>query len=287
MLSHLLDVAYQAWSRRSGALKGGVTVRQRNCRGTRGGINRMTPDTASGPGDLAGRRRLRADQARLVADVIRQQILRGTYSALPDERSLGEEFNASRNTIRDALDLLRADGLIERQPGVGTVVVGRKYAHGLDRLMGLAETLHEHGTITNEVRTATVIDAPATVAQRLECVRAVYIERLRMLNDLPLSLDLTYLPVDIGEPLLAEDLRNRDIFGLIEQVHGQPLGVAEIGMEAVNADPHSAMILQVPRGSALLLVERLSHFGCGRPIDLEFIRFRGDRLTIRAHVSRG
>ncbi|MCE7006261.1 GntR family transcriptional regulator [Kibdelosporangium philippinense] len=247
----------------------------------------MTPDTASGPGDLAGRRRLRADQARLVADVIRQQILRGTYSALPDERSLGEEFNASRNTIRDALDLLRADGLIERQPGVGTVVVGRKYAHGLDRLMGLAETLHEHGTITNEVRTATVIDAPATVAQRLECVRAVYIERLRMLNDLPLSLDLTYLPVDIGEPLLAEDLRNRDIFGLIEQVHGQPLGVAEIGMEAVNADPHSAMILQVPRGSALLLVERLSHFGCGRPIDLEFIRFRGDRLTIRAHVSRG
>ncbi len=99
-------------------------------------------------------------------------------------------------------------------------------------------------------------------------------------------MDLTYLPMDVGEPLLAEDLRNRDIFGLLEKVHGRALGGAEVGMDAVNADPHSAMILQVPRGSALLLVERLSHFTYGRPVDLEFIRFRGDRLTMRAAVSR-
>jgi GntR family transcriptional regulator len=249
----------------------------------------MTQNTAPGP--LTGRRRLRADRARQVADVIRQQILRGVYDEcpLPDERLLGQEFGASRNSVREALDLLRSDGLIERHQGIGTVVVARKYAHGLDRLMGLAETLHEHGTITNEVRTASQVPAPRVVAARLqldEGATVVYIERLRWLNDLPLSLDLTYLPFDIGEPLLAEDLRNQDIFGLIECAHGRALGGADIGMEAVNADPHSAAILQVPRGSALLLVERLSHFTCGRPVDLEFIRFRGDRLTMRAHVSR-
>jgi GntR family transcriptional regulator len=132
------------------------------------------------------------------------------------------------------------------------------------------------------------VTAPKLVASRLdldEGATVVYIERLRWLNDLPLSLDLTYLPMDVGEPLLAEDLRDNDIFGLIERAHGT-LGVADIGMEAVNADPHSAMILQVPRGSALLLVERLSHFDSGRPVDLEFIRFRGDRLTMRAQITR-
>lgn len=222
--------------------------------------------------------------------MIRQHILRGAYQdCLPDERQLGKEFGASRNTVRDALDLLRADGLIERHPGVGTVVVARKYPHGLNRLMGLAETLHEHGKITNEVRTAGPVTAPALVASRLAVepgATVVYVERLRWLNDLPLSLDLTYLPMDVGEPLLAEDLSSQDIFGLLERLHGRALGLADIGMEAVNADPHSAMILHVPRGSALLLVERLSHFDSGRPVDLEFIRFRGDRLTMRAQITR-
>lgn len=51
-----------------------------------------------------------------------------------------------------------------RQPGVGTVVVAREYPHGLDRLMGLAETLREHGRVTNEVRTVGPAPAPAPVA---------------------------------------------------------------------------------------------------------------------------
>ena len=85
-------------------------------------------------------RRLRADRARQVADVLRAQILRGDYPhrTLPDERALMLEFGESRNTVRDALDLLRCDGLVERQQGVGTLVTAQKYAHGLNRLMGLA-----------------------------------------------------------------------------------------------------------------------------------------------------
>jgi GntR family transcriptional regulator len=114
----------------------------------------------------------------------------------------------------------------------------------------------------------------------------VCIERLRRLGGLPLSLDLTYLPADVGEPLLAEDLVNNDVFTLLERICGQPLGRAEVGMEAVNADPHVAAVLDLPRGGALLLVERLTHLADGRPVDLEFIRFRGDRLTMRAVLDR-
>ncbi|RPE41599.1 regulatory GntR family protein [Streptomyces sp. Ag109_O5-1] len=101
------------------------------------------------------RRRLRADQARQLADLLRHQILTGACpdGTLPHETNLATDYRASRNTVRQALDLLRAEGLVDRLPSVGTVVVARKYPHGLDRLMGLAETLHEHGQVTNEVRT--------------------------------------------------------------------------------------------------------------------------------------
>lgn len=236
-------------------------------------------------------KRLRADRARQVAEVLRQQVIRAAYpdGVLPDERTLSAEFGATRNTIREALDILRGEGLIDRIPGSGTVVRHEKYPHGLNRLMGLAETLHEHGEITNEVRTAGPIDPPSAVAVRLRLpddAKVVYIERLRHLNGVPLSLDLTYLTMDVGEPLLDADLQRRDIFGLIEQVTGQRLGIAEITMEALSADPHSAAVLDVPKRAALLVVERLSHLEDGRPVDLEFIRFRGDRIAMRGNLWR-
>lgn len=245
----------------------------------------MSPDA------LADARRRRADRARQMADVLRQQVLQGAFGSgmLPAEVALAKEFGVSRNAARDALDLLRADGLVERVPGVGTMVAARKYPHGLDHLLGLKETLSEHGEITNEVRVAGLIAPPPAVAARLELPpghEAVYLERVRRLNASPLSLDLTYLTPEVGEPLLRADLVHNDIFVLIEEVSGQRLGRADLTVEAVNADPHSAAMLQTPRGAALLMVERLTRLADGRPVDLEFIRFRGDRLTLSGRLQR-
>lgn len=239
----------------------------------------------------ARRRRLRADRARQLADLLRRQILTGGFptGSLPHEAALGTEYAASRNTVRQALDLLRAERLVDRLPGVGTVVVARKYPHGLDRLMGLAETLHEHGDVTNEVRTMGPAAAPAPVAERPRLpagADVLCIERLRRLNGLPLSLDLTYVPLDIGTSLLGADLEHTDVFRLLEAVTGQPLGHADITLEAVNADAHSAAVLQAPRGAAVLMLERLTHLADGRPVDLEFIRFRGDRITMSGQLRR-
>jgi GntR family transcriptional regulator len=248
---------------------------------------------------LADARRLRSDRARQVADVLRRQVLAGAFTggpggragraALPAESSLASEFGVSRNAVRDALDLLRAEGLVERVPGVGTVVASRKYPHGLDQLLGLAETLHEHGEITNEVRAAGLVTAPPEVAARLREPpgrRVVYLERLRHLNGVPLSLDLTYLAADLGQPLLTEDLVHQDIFVLLERQAGQPLGAAGLTVEAVNADRHSAAVLGTTAGAALLMIERLTHLADSRPVDLEYIRFRGDRLAMRGQLTR-
>lgn len=56
------------------------------------------------------RRRLRADRARQLADLLRHQLLTWGFPAgtLPHESSLATDYRASRNTVREALDLLRA-----------------------------------------------------------------------------------------------------------------------------------------------------------------------------------
>ena len=235
-------------------------------------------------------RRARADQARQVADVLRHQIHAGTFdSTLPSETALAAEFDVSRNTVRDALALLKDQGLIDRAPKVGTHVAQRKYDHGLDALLGLKETLKGHGEVRNEVRAAMRITAPPAVARRLQLSagsKVVYIERLRYLGDIPLSLDLTYLSPDIGDELITRDLESNDVFALIEQISGGPLGSADLALEAITADSHSAATLEVPEGAALLMMERLTKLEDGRPVDLEYIRMRGDRITMRGSLTR-
>lgn len=236
-------------------------------------------------------RQLRADQARRVADVLRHQIHAGAFDeVLPTEQQLATEHSASRNTVREALALLKDEGLIDRAPKVGTRVGTRKYDHGLDELLGLQETLKGHGTVRNEVRTAQHITAPPAVARRLGLEpgeRVVYLERLRYLADRPLSLDLTYLVPDIGAEVLANDLENTDIFVLLEKISGRSLGHADLALEAIAADPHTASTLDTPDGAPLLMLERLTRLDDGRPVDLEYIRMRGDRITMRGSLSRG
>lgn len=61
-----------------------------------------------------------ADQIR---DLIRENGLK-VGDALPTERDLGHLFQAGRNTVREALQILRAYGMIETRPKVGAVISG-------------------------------------------------------------------------------------------------------------------------------------------------------------------
>ncbi|MEU8890866.1 GntR family transcriptional regulator [Streptomyces sp. NPDC048442] len=251
------------------------------------------PTSANAPGGSP----CRADRARTVANVLRGQVLRGAFptGVLPDERALIAEFGTSRNSVREALTLLSDEGLVERRRGVGTVVVGRAYEHPLGGLAGLAEVLCAQGAVVNEVREARTVQPPYSVARRLELPEgshAVYLERLRRVNGMALSLDCTYLLPEVGDPLLAllrdapNSLRDRDVFALIEAVTGRPLGTAKISVQAMVADPATCAVLEMPPGGAVLAVERLTRLADGRPADLEFLHLRGDSLTLHATLDR-
>lgn len=170
------------------------------------------------------------------------------------------------------------------------MVLTPAYGHGLDQLAGLAETLTGHGAVVNDVRAAhEVTRPPAPVARRLGLrpdEGAVYIERLRCLDGTPLSFDASYLTVDIGRPLLERDLAGRDLFALIEESTGQPLGRAELALHAVTASRETAALLGIDEGAAVFAVDRLTRLADGRPVDLETLHIRADRLTFHAVAHR-
>jgi len=69
-------------------------------------------------------RRSRA-RTQAVANRIRQQILSGAWAdgrLLPSERDMASQFGIARNTLRRIIRQLEAEGLVESQPGRGSVV---------------------------------------------------------------------------------------------------------------------------------------------------------------------
>lgn len=234
----------------------------------------------------------RRHRAERLAGELREQILDGKFGdgRRLDEGELVARHEASRNTVREALELLRREGLVERKRGAGTTVRTPKYGHGLDRLSGLAEALAGYGTVRNQVLSAERLpEAPKSVSEQLGLAPAsgvVRLERVRYVNDEPLSYDISYLPVDVGEPLLGEDLANNDVFGLVERTAGQPLGRAELTVHATNAEPDVAAKLALAPGAAVFSVERLTRLSDDRPVDSELLRIRADRFAFEAVVHR-
>ena len=248
------------------------------------------PNATSLDEEPSVRRERRTDDARRAAEVLRRVVNDGVPGGLlPPEAVLAGEYGVSRNAVRAALDLLRAEGLVERIQGTGTRVTRASLPHGIDALRGLAETFDGRGEVRNEVRLKRSMPAPAHVAERLEVAvgsDVLCLERRRLVDGRPVSLDLTFIVPDLGGPLLECDLAGRDVFVLLEQLSGQLLGEAELAIEATLADRSAAEQLEVAPGSPLLLVERLTRLEDGRPVDLEYLRLRGDRITLRGTARR-
>ena len=228
-----------------------------------------------------------------VEAVLASNIADGTLaqrSQLPTEESLIERFQVSRTTVRKAIQNLASRGLIEIQRGKGTFVAARKITQELTELSGFVEDMEALG----RTPTACLIDkkvtpASDTVARQLGVAtgtRVVRIERVRLCDGVPLSFDETYLPREIGEKVMTDDLEAEPIFSLLEQKYDIPLVEAEYRLEAVAADADVARVLGVELGSPIFRIERTSYSAGKQPVDYEKLHYRGDMIQFVTHLAR-
>jgi GntR family transcriptional regulator len=228
-----------------------------------------------------------------IKDTLRERILNGTYaphSQMPSEHELCALFDVSRITVRQALGDLQKEGLVFRLHGKGTFVSRPKAFQNVTSLQGFAEAMSSMGyEIVNQLRSFRIIKADRHVAQRLnlpEGAPVAEIHRVRMLNREPVSLELTWVPEALGKRLANADLATRDIFLILENDCGVPLGHADVSIDAILADDDIARALRVEDGSPVLRIERLTHDASGNPIDYEYLYFRGDAFQYRLRVDR-
>lgn len=224
-----------------------------------------------------------------VRDLLRAEVLAGGFGDTPlmGETELGLQFSVSRGVIREALDLLRQEGLIARLQGAGTFAVAHnRSAQGLDRLRRITDEL-ERGSarVTWDVLDLSELEAPPFLANKLKVARGtrvIALERLMILDGRPLSLRTSWFPEDIGRPLLgATSKLHQQIYDLIEGLLGCEVCEVALQLEPTTADVVTAPVLDVEVGAPLQLVERVIYDSVGRPIEYGHGRTRGDRFVNR------
>ncbi len=226
-------------------------------------------------------------------ELLRERILDGTYpplSRMPSESELGKAFDVSRITVRQALGDLQKEGLIFKIHGKGTFVAKPKAFQNVSSLQGLAESMTQMGyEVLNRLLGFKQVPASALVAKRLQVQEGsavTEIKRVRLINREPVSLEVTYLPQMVGEKLEKADLVTRDIFLILENDCGIPLGHADLAIDAVLADSSLTQALGVEEGSPIMRIERLTHAADGTPLDFEHLYYRGDAFQYRLRIDR-
>lgn len=211
-------------------------------------------------------------------------------SQLPTENSLIRRFAVSRTTVRKAIQNLSNRGLIEIRRGTGTFVTQPRITQDLTELTGFVEDMDALGHAASaRLIDRTVVAADATVAEHLALTvgtRVIRIRRVRLANGVGMSLDETYLPLEIGEKIVTHDLELEPIFTLLERRYDIPLLEAEYKLEAMSADQDVAAALGVAAGSPIFRIERTSYSVGGRPVDYEKLHYRGDLIRFRTRLAR-
>jgi GntR family transcriptional regulator len=243
----------------------------------------------------AARRAARATEPlyRLIKKYLKERILAGDYAAdqqLPSENQLMKIFDVSRVTVRQALHQLQKERLIVSRQGKGYFVARAKAVQDLARLQGLGEAIADTGfSAHSAVLDMTETAADGRVAEALAVepgATVVRLRRVRHINHQPVSYDVSYFPIEIGRRLKDFDLVRNDVFVLLEEKLGYPLGIADLKIEADKADEALAHLLDMDAGTPVLRIERLTSDETGRPIDFEYLHGRGDAYQFRIRVPR-
>ncbi|UGA56686.1 GntR family transcriptional regulator [Vibrio sp. VB16] len=204
---------------------------------------------------------------RQISDAIREKIGNGEYKvgeALPTEANLREEFSVSRVTVRQALKLLIENGELESVQGSGTYVKASKVNYDIYQQTSFKEKWAHLNVSTHSDVIAFEITLPnLSMAEHLnitEDERIFYIKRVRYLDDNPITVEETWMPLSLFPDLTYEVMRNSK-YDYIENQKGMIIDRSEqeivpvLPPEKVSAllgiDPSQPIIEKRTRGYLL------------------------------------
>lgn len=223
-----------------------------------------------------------------VQEDLRRRLGEGEFdAAFPGENALVADYDVSRNTVREALRGLRAEGLVTAERGRAPRVRRAEIEQPVGTLYSLFASVEAAGLIQHSEVRVLDVRADGVVAAHLgleESTPLVHLERLRRAGDAPLALDRVWLPASIASPLLDADFSHTSLYAELAGRTGTRL---ESGHERIRAQMPTIgerALLDCPEHAAVFVIERTG-IAAGRPVEWRQTVVRGDRFAFEARFS--
>ncbi len=230
------------------------------------------PDTATPIQAQPGQSRYGA-----LAAALRQRIVAGEWppgTALPAETTLAGEHGVALGTLRQALQLLADQGLIERRHGRGTYVRSGLSGAPMLRFFRFGSGAE---TPASRILSRQAVAAPAETARRLGIGRGepvLRLQRLRSLGGAPCLLEDIWLPLPLFAALAEGDVAQWGdlLYPLFAEHCGVHVtrAVDEIGFGSLGAG--QARALKLDPGHPCAVVTRQAYDLAGRCVELRTSR---------------
>jgi GntR family transcriptional regulator len=210
---------------------------------------------------------------------------RGTR--LPSEEQLVQQYAVSRVTVRRAVDTLVDEGLLVRRQGLGTFV-GPQRIQSLDRLRPFVDAFADDSDVEallislDWAPSASLPDAFGGPDGRVLSFLRLYVS-----EGVPHALIRVNLPEHIGRRITRAQLEAGPIYHVLQNDLKLSLRDARIDVTSDVADADVAARLEVPTGSHLLVLDRLTTDQHGVPVETSRHYLRPDAYRLRVTVAGG
>jgi DNA-binding GntR family transcriptional regulator len=209
---------------------------------------------------------------------------------LPPERELCQQLGISRVTLRKALTKLVEDGVLNASHGRGWYVAqaaaSKEWPNSLESFSETAKRMGLVGSST--VLRAEESPANLDEAERLFIAPGTpifHLERVRLLNGVPIALDTTQVPSHLAPGLTAVDFTVASLYQELATAGVEPMR-ADATIEAQESDANAAALLDLAVGKPLLVMHQLAVDKAERPLFTSTIKYAGDRYRLRTFFAR-
>jgi len=226
---------------------------------------------------------------------LKEAIQLGRYKIgekLPSEIELSRMCRVNRNTLRQAIGELTAEGLLQKVKGVGTFVASAEslpVRHKLNRISSFRRELQQSGVREKTRLLEKGLETPSeTVAKNLALgpgTPVLAIRRVRSGDDLPLIYEETYLPADLFGGILEMDLTG-SMYDIFTREFGVVLERSEQTIRAVNLSKKIASHLGLKPNSAALYSESVTYNDRNMPVEVLYSYFRGDKYVFEVELGQ-
>lgn len=227
-----------------------------------------------------------------IEEYLRKLIAKKEYKSgekfLPKEVTMSKKLGVSRNTIRQAINKLVHEGLIERKKGVGTKVVTRKISTRLDNWISFTKEMRNQGIeVVNYLVNIALVDVENEVYEALGVAKTKKIwklEKIRGSKEAKYLYSVSYFHPRIG--ITGDENFMRPLYELLEKEHDTIVSTSKEKLRAVKSDKKIAALLDIGNDVAILKRERLVTDIGDRPVEYNIVYYHTDYFTYDIDIKR-